>query len=490
MTLLYCIFSCLQIYILMSIGYLCEIKKILKPQINRQITNILLNLIIPLYFIIQLSKVVDMEIMETFWILIINTIISFLCGYLLSILFHLILKMDIRIKQSFAAMNMIPALGGFPIVIAKGFCYPSGPIENDSRCNDFLGIVMLTLLLFNISVYIIAYLLFVHDKNLNNEIEGMMFFSWHKMIKNYYKKNYTVMYLFYKYIDKSKNSNEIFEEFENSNLIPENNIQANINYYEKCFDIIEDNLIYEKKDEYIKRKEKILFDLKSNPQRLPFTRSVKVNDKIYEDLKNDFEYKNNELISITNPSYKYKLKKTKIEIQFLLNKIITPPIVSLLVGIIMIISKTRLIVFNSYNIFWNNIIDGLNIIINNYTPLMIGLMGSLCKNANTDTTYLIASKEHVIVILLIKFLFLPFLGIGYIYLWKEYYGGIIKDSVAYRLIMFSNWCLPSPANMTLLINLVNFFADEFGYLIVITTLFCIVGLTVLHLVYFILVGLD
>ena len=90
MTLLYCIFSCLQIYILMSIGYLCEIKKILKPQINRQITNIILNLIIPLYFIIQLSKVVDMEIMETFWILIINTIISFSCGYFLSILFHLI----------------------------------------------------------------------------------------------------------------------------------------------------------------------------------------------------------------------------------------------------------------------------------------------------------------------------------------------------------------------------------------------------------------
>ncbi len=351
MTLLYCIFSCLQIYILMSIGYLCEIKKILKPQINRQITNIILNLIIPLYFIIQLSKVVDMEIMETFWILIINTIISFSCGYFLLILFHLILKMDVRIKQSFAAMNMIPALGGFPIVIAKGFCYPSGPIENDPRCNDFLGIVMLTLLLFNVSVYIIAYLLFVHDKNLNNEIDGMMFFSWHKMIKNYYKKNYTVMYLFYKFIDKNKNSNEIFEEFENSYFLPDNNIQDNINYYEKCFEIIEDNLNYEKKDEYIKRKEKILFDLKSNPQKLPFTRSVKVNDEIYKNLKNDFELENNELISISNPSYKYKQEKVKIEIQFLLNKIITPPIVSLLLGIIMVISKTRLIVFNS-NIFF------------------------------------------------------------------------------------------------------------------------------------------
>ena len=34
-------------------------------------------LIIPLYFIIQLAKVVDMVIMKTFWILVLNTTSSF-----------------------------------------------------------------------------------------------------------------------------------------------------------------------------------------------------------------------------------------------------------------------------------------------------------------------------------------------------------------------------------------------------------------------------
>ena len=38
MTLLYCIFSCLQIYILMSIGYLCEIKKNIKTS-NKSSNN-------------------------------------------------------------------------------------------------------------------------------------------------------------------------------------------------------------------------------------------------------------------------------------------------------------------------------------------------------------------------------------------------------------------------------------------------------------------
>ena len=491
MTLLYCIFSCLQIYILMSIGYISEIKKILSAKSSFQITNIILNLIIPLYFIIQLSKVVDMEIMKTFWILITNTLSSFILGYILSIIFHKILKMDIRIKQSFAAMNMIPALGGFPIVIAKGFCYPSGPIENDRRCNDFLGIVMLTLLIFNISVYIVAYALFVYDKNINSEIEGMMPFSWHHVIHTFYKKNYTVLFLFKKFFFNNHIQwKSAFEDFENNNYIPNNyNVYDNISYYEKCFKVIDDNLNLDLKDEYEKRKEKILLDLNSTPQKLPFIRSVKVNDEIYEFLKKNFRKENDELISI-NDLYKFKPEKTKIEITFILNKIITPPIVSLLIGIIMVISKTRLIIFNSNNIYWNNIIDGLNIIINNYTPLMIGLMGSLCYNANKDNTYIIASKEHVIVILLIKFLILPFLGILYIYIWKEFYGGIVKESVAYRLIMFSNWCLPSPANMTLLVNIVHYFGDEFGYLIVITTLFCIIGLTFLHLIYFVLVGLN
>ena len=75
-------------------------------------------------------------------------------------------------------------------------------------------------------------------------------------------------------------------------------------------------------------------------------------------------------------------------------------------------------------------------------------------------------------------------------MWREYYGGMIKSSVAYRLIMFSNWCLPSPPNMTLIINILKFFSDEFGYLIFISTIACIIGLTLLHLIYFVIVGLD
>ena len=489
MTLLYCVFSCLQTYIMMGIGLIGELRGILRPIVNRQITSLLLMLIIPIYFIIQLAKVVDMVIMKTFWILVLNTTVALAVGYCLSILAHIIFKMDVRIKQSFAAMNMVPALGLFPIVIAKGFCYPSGPIEDDPRCNDFLGIVMLCLLVFNISVYLIAFLLFTMDKNLSNEITGMLEICWHKLIKQFYHKNFTVYYLFEKYIGKEKSFEEKFENFEKDNELPDDNEKSNIEYYEKAFKIVDDNLIPEKKDEYNKKKEKILSDLKLFPQKLPYTRSVKVNKDVYNYLKENWNNVESRLISI-DKNYKFKPEVTTLSLSFYLNKAIAPPIMSIIIGIIMVVSKTRLILFNKESLYWLNITDGLTILINTYTPLLFCLLGSLCKNANTDNSFLITSKQHVIVILTIKFILLPFIGMFYIYMWREYYGGMIKSSVAYRLIMFSNWCLPSPPNMTLIINILKFFSDEFGYLIFISTIACIIGLTLLHLIYFVIVGLD
>ena len=238
-----------------------------------------------------------------------------------------------------------------------------------------------------------------------------------------------------------------------------------------------------------KKKEMILKGLNEFPQKLPYTRSVKVNKDVYKYLKDNWSQVENNLISNDN-SYQYKPEVVKLELSFYINKAIAPPIMSIIIGIIMVISKTRLILFNTESLYWTNITDGLTVLMNTYTPLLFCLLGSLCKNANTDSSFLIISKQHVIVILVIKFLFLPFIGMLYIYIWRECFGGIIKSSVAYRLIMFSNWCLPSPPNMTLIINILRFFSDEFGYLIFISTVACIIGLTLLHLIYFILVGLD
>ena len=82
--------------------------------------------------------------------------------------------MDIRIKQSFPPINMFPALGLFSVFIAKKFCYLCQAIEYNFICNDFLSIIMLYLLFFDISIYLVSFLLFPIGKNLSNDFNGML----------------------------------------------------------------------------------------------------------------------------------------------------------------------------------------------------------------------------------------------------------------------------------------------------------------------------
>ena len=489
-TLLYCVLACLQIYILMSIGFIAQLKKIITPTFSSSLSKILLSLIIPLYFTLQLCEVVDMEILKTFWILIINSIIELICGYFLSKLFHVALKMDVRIKESFSAMNMIPALGAFPLVIAKGFCFPSGPIETDPFCKNFLGIVMLCLLVFNVCIYLLSFIMFSWDKNCCIKINFMLQILNHKFMKKFFNKNLTVFFLFKKFVKNDVDCFNLFENFEKKFDFSVENEEKIKEYYFNVLDIVESNLNENKKNEFEIEKKKIFDDLINVPQKLPFTKNIEINNEKFNFLKEEFKKIDNKLIL---NEYEKNINSQKIEFKFstLLNRIITAPIISILFGIILVVSKNNLIIFNSKNLYWSNIMNGFKLLINTYTPFIFGTMGISCVNSYyEDKSEIISNKKHIFVQLIIKFLLLPFIGIFNIFMWKKFYGGIVKESTAYRLIMYSHWCLPPPANMTLIVHLTGFFGKEFGYLVFICNVFSIVGLTILHLIYFILVGLN
>ena len=213
-TFLYCVLACIQMYILMAVGMIAFYRGILNTKKSSVISTIIVRYLLPIYIILKLSQVVDIELLDTYWVLIVNFVVEIIVGYCLSLLFHVILKMDVRIKECFGAMNMVPALGALPLVIGKGFCFPSGPVDGDKLCDNFLGLLMLCLLIYNIAVYIIAYFLFVIDKNKYLEIEPKLQTLWHKVINKYHKgKNITVELLMKKYINK-KNYKECYEQFE------------------------------------------------------------------------------------------------------------------------------------------------------------------------------------------------------------------------------------------------------------------------------------
>ena len=489
-TFLYCVLACIQMYILMAVGMIAYYRKILDTKKSSVISTLIVLYLLPIYIIIKLAQGVDIELLNTYWVLIINFLVELIVGYLLSLLFHVTLKMDVRIKECFGAMNMVPALGALPLVIGKGFCFPSGPIDGDKLCNDFLGILMLCLLIYNIAVYIVAYFLFVIDKNKFLEIEPKLAVLWHKVINQFHNgKNITVELLMKKYFKKDFDYQAQYKLFESeySKGAPTEKEEID-KYYNRVFEITEKFIDDTKKQEFYERKNEIIEGLNQSPQKLPHTKGITVNNEVYKFIREQWSTLEMD-IKKNDPKYELKIDYMKFNVYEVLNKFLSPPLVATIIGIIFSVSNIRNLVFESSNNYWNNLVDGILMIAQTYTPLIFGLMGLSSVTANTDISELLASKTHVIVIMIIRFLLMPFLGMFNIWMWTEYYGGIVKESTAYRLLMFTHWCLPSASNMTLIINMTKYFGNEYGYLILICNMFCIIGLSVLNLIYFVIVGL-
>lgn len=486
-TFLYCVLACIQMYILMGIGFVAKYKGILNSKNSSTISSLLFVILIPFYVIVTLSQTVSLELLNTYWILIVNFLVELIVGYSFSLLFHVIFRMDVRIKECFGTMNMIPALGALPLVIGKGFCFPSGPVEGDPVCDSFLGLLTTCLLIYNIAVYILGYIMFLVDKNKFLDVDYKSKYLWHTLIKKFYKDNFTVLYLFQKNI---KNHQQLYEKFKTENELPNDEEQEkNEKYYLAAFQVLEENkkeLLTDEK--YLSRKNEIVEGLRAKPQRLPYTKSVTVNKEVFDFIQTEYQ-KRELLIKKDCPEFSLNIDYLKIDISVIINKVVSPPMLSVLIGIIFPVSGIRLLVYDSSNNYWSNFVDGMTYISKTYTPLIFCLMGLSAVCANTDTSELLASKIHVIVIMLIRFLIMPFLGMFNVYMWKRYYGGIVEESPAYRLLLFSHWCLPSASNMTLIINMTQYFGNEYGYLILICNCFCIIGLSVLNLIYFVVVGI-
>ena len=258
-----------------------------------------------------------------------------------------------------------------------------------------------------------------------------------------------------------------------------------IDYYKNKFSIIGS---IDKQKEYEERKRTIIDKLSMTPQRLPVTQSITINSEIYSYIQTEW-IQQEQKIREHNPDFNLNISYLSIKPNDIIKKLLSPPLVATLIGIILSVSNVRSLIYDTKNNYWSNLVDGVSMIAQTYTPLIFGLMGLSSVTANTDISELLASKVHVAVIMIIRFLIMPFLGMFNIYMWKEYYGGIVKESTAYRLLMFTHWCLPSASNMTLIINMTKYFGNEYGYLILICNMFCIIGLSVLNLLYFVIVGL-
>ena len=294
--------------------------------------------------------------------------------------------------------------------------------------------------------------------------------------------------------DDNKSHRELIGKKDNLfDLNEENKKEKYMKIFNKAFEYIEKNIDENKRESFNNEKQEILLNLNKNPVEYPIDPYIKITESKYSKIikKYDEWYKKEKQI---NPNLNIKLSDVKIDIYALIKALLAPPTNSFYLGLILGLSKIREIIFSN-NIYWENIIDGINIISGNFTPFLFLVIGVAClpqekskeEKKNKNKVFLI-SKTHVIIIFIVRFIIIPALGILAVFFWKKIYGKECENSLVFRLVLFFPWCLPSSTTFSVLVNLTGYFFEEYGYLIMLQNFSCVITLTILNMIYFLVVG--
>ena len=491
--LIYCFYAVLQMFIDMFVGMLSVWRNILDEKKSKFFSQASFGIVIPLFHIMKIANASTYDVLKLLWVIEVNFIVSMIITYIISFSLQKILKLEVRVKESFNAMMTFPAVGALPIVIGYGYCFPGGPIEHDPFCKTFQGIMMLSVLALTLGLYFFGTILLLSDKKNSENLEIKLKYVWHVVVENVYNnKNYSVLEMFEKYYKIQENALKDFLTFQEKNKITDFN-NNNIEYYNNAFDMVENNLNTEKKSEFDEFKTNVLNNLEKKPPIFPINLNIKITENNQKIIDKEFENWLNEQKKL-DPNFDVKMSEVRVDFFSLLKLLNAPPTNSFYLGLILGLSFIREIIFNSSNIFWFNFIDGINTISNTFSPFLFLVIGVAClpknkKNENKkDKKPFLINKTHVLLIFLVRFIIIPILGVLAVWFWREIYAKEIKSSVVFRLILFFPWCLPSSTTFAVVVNMTGYFFEEYGYLVMLQNFSCIVTLTLLNMIYFLIIG--
>ena len=499
--LLYCFYACLQMYILMFIGMLGVWKKILNEKKSKVFSSVVFALIIPFFQIVQISSAGTYEILKLIWVIIVNFIVAMGLSYLITKLFHVIFQMEVRVKESFAAMCSFPAVGALPLVIGYSYCFPGGPIEDDPFCKEFYGVMFLSVMVLNFGLFFFGYVMLLLDRKRNETYAIKMKYIWHEIISSLYEgKNYTILAWFKDYTKDPLKAEEEYNNFAKVHKLPDNFNAENfendnydaMDYYIKALEFVEKNLNEEKKTNFEELKNHTINGLQKKPPEYPICPTIHINNSkanLIDKKFSEWETK----MKQANPDFEVKFDVVKVDIMVLLKSLISPPNTAFFLGLTLALSKVREIIFGD-NIYFQNIVDGFKLITGNLTPFLFLVIGVAClpkpKEEIKEIRHSLLSKLHVALLFIVRFLIIPAIGIFAIWLWKKIYGKECVSSPVFRLVLFFPWCLPSSTTFAVLVSMSGYFFEEYGLLIMLQNFACVILLTLENMIYFLIIGLD
>jgi hypothetical protein len=258
-------------------------------------------------------------------------------------------------------------------------------------------------------------------------------------------------------------------------------------YYNIMFEIVAEKLTSEQTFEFYVDKAKIFQNLNKSIPIFPIVEGISINRSRVKTIKEEWN-RFTEYIKENKIDIKLNLKVNPITAKIILSKIFSPPILGCFIGIVIGVSNMTNIL-KSTNHYFSNILSAFEIFYRAFVPLVMittGVTMFATKGLNINLPF---TKYHLMITFLVRGLLIPFLGIGYMYLWVNYYGGIIKEDKVVRLAMYIPWALPSAQNYTIVVNLLQYYNEELGYVLKWHNALIFITITINLLIYFTLVGL-
>lgn len=250
LTLLYVFFSVVQIYIFLIAGVICYFKNVLSPKGIKIINQLLYVLIIPVYSIVEISRMATLENVKIYWILAISMTLAILLRWIIAIIVSFLIKTDYRTKNSFSIMNSYPAVGPLTLVMSKAMCYPGCPMHNDPLCEEVLGLMMVNYLIYSIMIFGFGFIIHLREYKKYKDINYKLMYVWYRLIYIMYIKDkkldinskkclinnqkqlinndYIAKQLIFKHIINFKKANELYKKF-SSNIYLEVSVKFEYN---------------------------------------------------------------------------------------------------------------------------------------------------------------------------------------------------------------------------------------------------------------------
>jgi predicted permease len=258
-------------------------------------------------------------------------------------------------------------------------------------------------------------------------------------------------------------------------------------YYILAFVFIEININKDKVLLFEEEQKKIFEHTSESPPKFPIVKNIELNSekiKLIDDEWDRFEKK----IKQSKKDFIFEPKQTSIDINYIIVKVLSPPIVCSFLGMLIGLSGMRDILFSS-NHYISNVESGLYVVVKATVPFLyiaLGMSISDIKNINFHNTPI--STKYVVISFVLRFVIIPCIGLLWVYLWTTYFGGIVAESKVFRISMFIPFCLPCASTATVVVAILGILKDETSLLLCLQNLTMVITLTIWYVIYFVTVG--